>query len=132
MSMRRKAVIAFISAIVIGGAAWAFWPTTKWPRSFCAPVVRAVSADADAISISLSHPAPTLTITQQNQVATLLHDVRLADVNAPTAQLQLELNRYLAQLGVTFSTQSVTDAMSRFDQQARTQLRDCGVNPIGS
>jgi len=125
-------MIAVISAFLIGGAAWAIWPTTRWPRSFCAPVVRVVSADADAISISLSHPAPSLTSTQQNQVATLLHDVRLSDVNAPTAQLQSELNRYLAQLGVTFSTQSVTDAMSQFDRQARTQLRDCGVTPVGA
>jgi hypothetical protein len=42
------------------------------------------------------------------------------------------LSRYLAELGVVLSTLTVTDAMSQFDQHARTQLRACGLTPIGS
>jgi hypothetical protein len=129
--MRRLVVVALV-VIVIGGAAWALWPATKWPHAFCAPVERVVRADANAIARSFSHPEPTLTVAQEDQVNKLMYDVTLAVGAAPTAQLRAELNRYLADLGVVLSTNIVTDAMSHFDQQARTQLRACGVTPIGS
>ncbi|HUZ39949.1 MAG TPA: hypothetical protein VMU68_00955 [Acidimicrobiales bacterium] len=128
----RRIVVAAVAAFVIGGAAWALWPATKWPQVFCAPVVRVVGADAVPIAKSFSHPEPTLTATQEDEVATLAHDVQLAEAAAPTAQLRAELNRYLAELGVKLSTLTVTDAMGQFDQHARTQLRACGVRPIGS
>jgi hypothetical protein len=129
--MRRILLIAVV-ALVIGGVAWAVWPATTWPRAFCAPVERVVGADADAIAKSFSHPEPTLTVTQEDQVNKLMYDLTLAVGAAPTAQLRAELNRYLAELGVVLSTNIVTDAMSHFDQQARTQLRACGVTPLGS
>ncbi|MBW4079307.1 MAG: hypothetical protein HIU84_12525 [Acidobacteria bacterium] len=129
--MRRIVVVALV-AIVIGGAAWALWPATKWPHAFCTPVVRVVGVDADAIARSFSHPEPTLTVAQEDQVNKLMYDVTLAEGAAPTAQLRAELNRYLAELGVVLSTNIVTDSMSQFDQQARSQLRACGVTPISS
>lgn len=124
-------VLVVVVGLVVGGAAWALWPATTWPRAFCAPVERVVGADAVAISKSFSHPEPTLTNAQQDQVARLMYDVTLASGTAPTAQLQSELNRYLAELGVVLSTNIVTDAMSNFDQQAGTQLRACGIAPVG-
>ena len=129
--MRRAALVAVV-ALIIGGVAWALWPATTWPRAFCAPVVRVVGADADAIAKSFSHPESTLTVAQEDEVDTLLYDVTLAVGAAPTAQLRAELNRYRAELGVVLSTNIVTNAMSQFDQQARTQLRACGVTPLGS
>ena len=129
--MRRIVVVALV-AIVIGGAAWALWPTTKWPKAFCAPVERVVGADADAIARSFSHSELTLTVAQEDQVDKLMYDVTLALGTVPTAQLRAELDRYLTELGVVLSTLTVTDAMSQFDQHARTQLRACGLTPIGS
>ena len=94
--------------------------------------MRVVGADADAIAKSFSHPEPTLTVAQEDRVDKLMYDVTLAVGAAPTAHLRAELNRYLAELGVVLWTNIVTDAMSHFDQQARTQLRACGVIPLGS
>jgi|GEM_PF-3353972 len=131
VSMRRIIVVVLV-AIVIGGAAWALWPATKWPRAFCAPVERVVGADADAIAKSFSHPEPTFSVAQDHQLNKLMYDLTLAVGAAPTVQLRTELNDYLAELGVVLSTNIVTDAMSQFDQQARTELRACGVAPIGS
>jgi hypothetical protein len=129
--MRRVALVTFV-ALVIGGAVWALWPGTTWPQSFCVPVVRVVGVDADAIAKSLSHPELTLTVAQEDQVDKLVYDVTLAVGTVPTAELRGELNRYLAELDVVLSTNTVTDAMSKFDEQARTQLRACGVTPIGA
>jgi hypothetical protein len=129
--MRRVVLIAVV-ALVIGGAAWAFWPAAKWPQSFCAPVVRVVGGDADAISMSFSHPERSLTVAQDDQLNKLMYDITLAVGAAPTAQLRAELNNYLTELGVVLSTNIVTDAMSNFDLQARTQLSACGVTPVGS
>lgn len=129
--MRRIFVVAVVVAIV-GGVAWAFWPATKWPQAFCAPVERVIGADADPIARSFSHSEPTLTVAQEDRVNTLMYDITLALGAAPTAQLRTELQRYLAELGVVLSTNIVTDAMSNFDLHARNQLGACGVTPIGS
>ena len=118
-------------ALVVGGASWALWPATTWPRAFCTPVARVIGVDADAIAKSFSHPEPMLTTAQEDQVAKLMYDVTLAAGAAPTAQLRAELNRYLAELGVVLSANIVTDAMSNFDLRARTQLRACGITPGG-
>ncbi|HEY5092098.1 MAG TPA: hypothetical protein VII60_02450 [Acidimicrobiales bacterium] len=131
VSMRRI-VVAVLIAIVIVGVAWALLPATKWPHAFCAPIVRVVGTDADAIARSFSHPEPTLTVAQEDQVNKLMYDATLAQGAVPTAQLRAELNRYFVELGGVLSTNSVTNAMSQFDQQARTQLRACGITPIGS
>ena len=131
VSMRRVVLVAVL-ALVIGAAAWALWPAKKWPQAFCAPVVRVVGADADPIAISLNYPKPVLTAAQQQMVDKLRRDVRLAAAKAPTLQLRAELFHYLSQLPNNPSTNVVTDAMSHFDQQARTQLRACGVTPTGS
>jgi hypothetical protein len=71
-------------------------------------------------------------MAQEDQVNKLMYDVTLAVGAVPNAQLRTELNGYLAELGVVLSTNIVTNAMSHFDEQARTQLRACGVTPIGS
>jgi hypothetical protein len=131
VSMRRIVVVALIGVVIVG-AAWVLWPATKWPQAFCAPVERVVGPDADAIARSFSHPEPTLTMAQEDQVNKLMYDVTLAVGAVPNAQLRTELNGYLAELGVVLSTNIVTNAMSHFDEQARTQLRACGVTPIGS
>lgn len=127
----RRAIIAIVLVLVVAGAAWALWPSTKWPSAFCVPVVRVVGADADPIAKSFSHPSPTLTAKQMDQVATLMHDVQLAEANAPTAQLRAELHRYLAELGGVLSTNIVTYSMSQFDSESVTQLRACGITPTG-
>lgn len=126
----RRLVLVSLVVVVAGIATWALWPGTKWPQSFCGPVVRVVGSDADAIAKSFSHPKPTLTAAQEDQVATLAHDVQLAEAAAPTTQLRAELNRYLAELGAKLTTNSVSNAFSQFDQLARTQLRACGVRPL--
>jgi len=129
--MRRIAVIALV-VVVIGGVTWALWPATRWPQSFCAPIVRVVGTDADAIAVSFGHPGTTLTATEDDQVDKLMYDITLALGAAPNASLQAELIRYRSQLGVVLSTTIVADAMSRFDEQARTQLSGCGITPVGS
>jgi hypothetical protein len=91
-----------------------------------------VGTDATAIAISFGHPEPTLTAAQDDQLNKLMYDITLALGAAPNATLQAELNRYRSELGVVLSTTIVTDAMSHFDEQARTQLRACGIRPIGS
>jgi hypothetical protein len=128
----RRFVVVVLVVMVVGSTAWALWPATKWSNAFCAPVERVVGPDANAIARSFSHPAPTLTVAQADRVNKLMYDITLAVGSVPTAQLRTELNSYRTQLGVVLSTNIVTDAMSRFDQQARTQLRACGVTPIGS
>lgn len=131
--MRRVVLVAVI-ALVIGGAAWALWPATVWPRAFCAPVVRVVGADARAIATYQAHYENLpITPAKHKMVATLRADIVLAEAAAPTSQLRSELRNYVEQLhGIYKSMTVVVDAMSNFDQHARTQLRACGVTPIGS
>ena len=64
--------------------------------------------------------------------ATLRADIGLAVAVAPTTQLQMELRLYYSRLNGNPSMNVVTDAMSQFDQRARTQLRAGGVIPGGS
>ena len=127
----RRIVLVAVLALVIGGAAWALWPATKWPKAFCVPVVRVVGTDVDRIATSFSHFEPVLTATQRQMVATLRKDVRLAAANAPTPELRAELNLYTSALSGDPSTLTVTYAISRFDEQARTLLRACGLRPAG-
>jgi hypothetical protein len=129
----RRLVLVVVVALVVGGAAWALWPATTWPRAFCVPVVRVVGADARAIVIYQMHNEHLpITPAEHKMVATLRADIVLAEEAAPTAQLRMELHNYVEQLhGIYTSMNVVTDAMGNFDQQARTQLRACGVTPIG-
>jgi hypothetical protein len=121
-----------VLAVVIAVVAWALWPATTWPAAFCAPVDRVVGTDATAIARSFGRPEPTLTVTQEDQVNKLTYDLTLAAGHAPTDQLSTELYEYLAELGGVLSTTIVDDAVSQFDEHARTQLRACGITPIGS
>ncbi len=127
-------VLVVVVALVVGGAAWALWPATTWPRTFCAPVVRVVGADARAIVTSrAANENLAITPAEHKMVAALQADIVLAEAAAPTAQLRTELRNYMKQLhGIYTSMNGVTDAMSTFDQLARTQLRACGVTPVGS
>ncbi|MGB8197446.1 MAG: hypothetical protein WCF25_10625 [Acidimicrobiales bacterium] len=129
--MRRIAAVVVL-VLVVGGVAWALWPATNWPTSFCAPVNRVVGVDAKAIAVNFAHPELTLTATQQDQVDKMVYDITLALGSVPTTQLRNELEAYRAELGVVLSTTIVTDAMSDFDRHARTQLAACGVRPVGA
>lgn len=127
-------VLVVVVALVVGGATWALWPATTWPRAFCAPVVRVVGTDARAIvTYKATNENLPITPAEQKMVAALRADIDLAEAAAPTEQLRLELLNYVEQLhGIYASMNVVTDAMSNFDQLARTQLRACGVTPAGS
>lgn len=63
-------------------------------------------------------------------MATLDDDSQLAVAAAPTAQLQAELNCYLAELGGKLYTNSVSNAFSQFVGLASEQLSACGVRPL--
>ncbi len=128
----RRTIIAIVLALVVAGTTWALWPAKRWPGAFCVPVVKVVGVDANAIVISFSrHPSPVLTAAQIDLVATLRADVRRAAINAPTSQLRTELIRYLSELNGKLTNLTVSDAYSRFDEGARTQLRACGLRPAG-
>jgi len=135
ISMRRF-VLVIVLALVVGGAVWAIWPSTTWPRAFCAPVVRVVSADARTIVFDTGGTgwklAPASIPGAQAAVAKLRADIELAKANAPTSQLRKELGVYFARLRSDPTMLPVTGAMSRFDATSHTQLRACGIRPIGS
>ena len=102
------------------------------PSAFCTPVLRVVGVDADRLAASMNqHPGPVLTGAQLGLVATLRTDVRRALPTAPTPQLRRELDHYLFELDGTLTNLTVSDAFSRFDAEASTQLRACGVRPAG-
>ena len=89
------------------------------------------NANSIAISFSHQHSSPVLTAAQLALVATLRADVRRAAVAAPTSQLRNELNRYHSELDGKLTNLTVTNAVSQFDEGARTQLRACGLRPAG-
>jgi hypothetical protein len=64
-------------------------------------------------------------------VRALVNDIDLAQSTAPTLQLRTELSSYISTLRGAHSMLVVTTAVSTFDGQARTQLKACGVRPIG-
>ena len=128
----RRIIFTAVIALVVGGAAWVLWPATTWPRAFCTPVVRVVGADVDTIAAYMSHNEPVaITPAEHKMVVTLRADIVLARAAAPTRQLRTELNLYHSRLSNDPSMNIVTDAMSQFDQKARTQLEACGVRPSG-
>ena len=96
--------------------------------------MRVVGADARTIINYRAHnETVAITPAEHKMVATLRADIVLAEKAAPTAQLRSELRNYLERLhGIYTSMNVVIDAMSNFDQHARTQLRACGVTPGGS
>lgn len=129
----RRLVFVVVVVLVVGGATWAQWPSTVWPRAFCAPVVRVVAADARAIvTYQTNNENLPITPAEHKMFATLRADIGLAVAVAPTTQLQMELRLYYSRLNGNPSMNVVTDAMSQFDQRARTQLRAGGVIPGGS
>ena len=92
-------VLVVVVALVVGGEAWALWPATTWPRTFCAPVVRVVGADARAIVTSrAANENLAFTPAEHKMIAALQADIVLAEAAAPTAQLRLELRNYMKQL----------------------------------
>ena len=122
----------------MGAIAWALWPATSWPASFCKPVVRVVGGDAKAIvavvqdqSLSANVNAP-VTSAERALVALVTRDISLADAHAPTAQLRHELTDYGGRLAKARTTDEVTSAISHFDEEAATQLSSCGVTPIAT
>lgn len=129
----KRLVLVVLVVLVVGGMAWTLWPATVWPQAFCAPVVRVVGVDARALVTYQAHNENLpITPAEHKIVATLREDIVLAEEAAPTAQLQTELRNYAEQLhGIYASMNVVYDAMNKFDERARTQLRACGITPIG-
>ena len=135
--MRRAAIV--VSALAAAGAiAWALWPATSWPASFCQPVVRVVGGDADAIAVVIHDQGLSangnvpLSSGGRSLAALAAHDISLADAHAPTAQLHHELTDYGGRLARARTTDEVINAISHFDEKAATQLSSCGVTPIAT
>lgn len=134
----RKVALVVPALAAAGAIAWALWPATSWPASFCRPVVRVVGSDADAIaavvhgqSLSANESAP-VTSADRALAALLARDISLADAHAPTAQLRNELTHYGRRLANVRTTGELTSAISHFDEEAATQLSSCGVTPIAT
>lgn len=132
VSIRRIHLVVGV-AIAAAGVAWATWPAATWPRAFCAPVVRVIGADARAIvTYQAQNENTPITPAEHKLVATLRADIVLAEAVAPTAQLRSEIRNHVVQLHGAYASMSVvSDVMSQFEQHARTQLRACGVTPVG-
>ena len=133
VSMRRVILIA-VTALLVGGVAWALWPATSWPRALCAPVVRVFDADARALAVyQVQNKSGVVTPTEYKLISTLRADVVLAEAAAPSSQLRSELHTYAEHLhGAHLSINEWTTAMSNFDVQVRNQLGACGVTPAAS
>lgn len=135
VSMRRV-VLVVVLALVVGGVAWALWPATKWPQSFCAPVTRVVGTDAIAMMNVDQHYGWQRPVASDPggpaKVATLRADVLLAKSKAPTSQLRAELSTYASHVRSGDSMLTVTDALNIFDSRVHRQLEACGIKPIGS
>ena len=65
-------------------------------------------------------------------IAQLGRDIETSLMQAPTTQLRRELTQYHTTVGTAQGTGQVIGALSHFDLLAGTQLRSCGVRPIGA
>lgn len=133
--MRRIALVVVLF-LVTSGIVWVIWPTTKWPVAFCHPVVRVVGTDAAAVlaveTHSDWHRSVASTPGASAVVAKMRSDIGNAIMTAPTSRLRLDLKSYLIHARNFDSMLTVDSALNLFDHEARTQLEDCGVRPIGS
>jgi hypothetical protein len=133
--MRRIALVVAL-VIVTAGIVWVVWPTTKWPFAFCNPVIRVVGTDAAAVLAIKTNGdwrrSVASTLGASEVVAKMRSDIADAIMTAPTSRLRLELNSYLIHASNFDSMLTVDSALNLFDHEARTQLEDCGVKPIGS
>jgi hypothetical protein len=133
--MRRIALVVAL-VIVTVGIVWVVWPTTKWPLTFCNPVIRVVGTDAAAVLAIKTNGdwrrSVASTLGASEVVAKMRSDIADAIMTAPTSRLRLELNSYLIHASNFDSMLTVDSALNLFDHEARTQLEDCGVKPIGS
>ena len=132
----RKLLLSILAVAVIGTITWALWPATTWPRAFCQPINRVVGKDADAIVIyvaqhNLNYHDLVSTATPASMQDALVKDVVLALHHAPTAELRQELSHYAYELDESPTLLQTTDALGRFDGLGRTQLRACGITPVG-
>jgi hypothetical protein len=138
IGMVRKLLLSVLVVAAVGTVTWALWPATTWSAAFCKPVVRVVGKDVVAIVSYIyqhnlasyhdlaSTPTPTLLRDA------LVNDVVLAQRHAPTRQLRQELSHYSYELGKSSTLLQTGNAYGSFDALGRTQLRACGVTPIGS
>ena len=135
IGIMRRTVLVAVLVLAVGGATWALWPATRWPRAFYAPISRVVGADATAIVVEVEHNGwqrPVAAVPgAQAKVNRLRGDIIGAEASAPTSPLRGELVTYLSQLRRGSSMLSVTDGMDQFDVQARRQLEACGITPAG-
>jgi hypothetical protein len=135
MRIRRIALVVVL-VLVTSGIVWIIWPTTKWPLAFCHPVIRVVGTDAAAVLAIETHSEWHRSVASTPGASTVVDKMRSdigdAIMTAPTSQLRLELNSYLIHASNFDSMLTVDSALNLFDHEARTQLEDCGVSPIGS
>ena len=126
----RKLLLLVLAFAVVGAVAWALWPATRWPASFCQPISRVTGKDANAIvkDVARHHNYNTPVVASLHEA--LVTDVLLAEHYAPTAQLRQELRHYAYELGRSPSEFQTTDAMSNFDARSSKQLGTCGITPI--
>ena len=126
----RKILLMVLAVAVVGAVAGTLWPATRWPASFCQPLIRVIGKDANAIvkDVGQNHNY-NLPVSASLHEA-LVTDVLLAEHRAPTAQLRRELSHYAYELGTSPSVLQTTDAMSNFDSRGGTQLRACGIVSI--
>jgi len=133
--MRRTALVVVL-VIVTASIVWVIWPTTKWPLAFCNPVIRVVGTDAAAVLAITTHSdwhrSVASTPGASAVVAKMRSDIGDAIMTAPTSRLRSELNSYLIHASNFDTMLTVDSALDLFDHEARTQLEDCGVRPIGS
>ncbi len=126
--------IGFCVAVAFALSAVAFVglrTAPAWPSAFCQPVSRIVGVDATMTMQKIpSLGQNSASGTEDVDYVTLHHDIGEALAYAPTRQLRDELAAYQRASG-TVTYLELTNALSRFDSQARTQLQRCGIHPIG-
>ena len=109
------------------GLGLATTPGPAWPATFCRPINRVIGVAVDRI-VTLE-PSPTSELPSEGMLLQLRKDIEAALAAAPTAELRAELVNCDTRIQAAGSTSQVDDALSQFDQLARTQLEGCGVRP---
>jgi hypothetical protein len=126
-----------VIVVLVGAGALVLWPTSTWSPAFCGPVTRVVGPDVRAILSYISehnlnsYKSLSSTPTPGELQDRLVNDVGIAKFAAPTAQLRRELSSYERALGRAATLLETTAAFGKFDGEANTQLRACGITPIG-
>jgi hypothetical protein len=158
--LRRWIALAVVVAVAVSGAVYVFARTTRWPASFCRPIVRVVGGDAVALTrLPITYPTvvncvnvssssgsrqrcqteppplpsgPTIASpVAADDLARLHRDTLLALNFAPTSRWRAELSQYVTQTVGSPRAFMFGGAMGNFDEFARTSLEACGIHPLG-